>query len=226
MLNRTSRFFPRALIATAGVVVLVASSFASADTLQIFADTTNSTQGIGDFTGSLTYDFIVGDLGVLTVDLTNTSDPGNGGWLTGLIFNIASGDPDVAAPYTGGTHPFEDAPGQNGAPYGNPFLGGAALGGNWLGGGFPGDGIAVGDSGSFSFDVFASDAGSLRALSFLEGPYQFNFLVRFRGFLDGNSEMVPTGPTVPAVPAPGALALLGFAALAQRRRRRSARHGP
>ena len=216
MLGRASRFFPRALFATAGVVVLGASSLASADTIQIFADTTNSAEGIGDFTGSLTYDFIVGDLGVLTVDLTNTSDPGNGGWLTGFIFNIASSDPDAAAPYTGGTHPFEDAPGQNGAPYGNPFLAGAALGGHWLGGGFPGDGIAVGDSGSFSFDVLASDAASLRASSFLEGPYQFNFMVRFRGFLDGNSDKVP------AVPAPGALALLGFAALARRRRRRSA----
>ncbi len=216
MLSRTSRFFPRALFATAGLVVLAASSFASADTLQIFADTANSTQGIGDFTGSLTYDFIVGDLGVLTVDLTNTSDPGNGGWLTGFIFNIGSSDPDVAAPYTGGTYPFEDAPGQNGAPYGNPFLAGAALGGNWLGGGFPGDGIGVGDSGSFSFDVLANDAGSLSASSFLEGPYQFNFMVRFRGFLDGNSDKVP------AVPAPGALALLGLGALGQRRRRRSA----
>ncbi len=216
MLSRTSRFFPRALFATAGLVVLGASSFASADTLQIFADTANSTQGIGDFTGSLTYDFIVGDLGVLTVDLTNTSDPGNGGWLTGFIFNIGSSDPDVAAPYTGGTYPFEDAPGQNGAPYGNPFLAGAALGGNWLGGGFPGDGIGVGDSGSFSFDVLANDAGSLNASSFLEGPYQFNFIVRFRGFLNGNSDKVP------AVPAPGALALLGLGALGQRRRRRSA----
>ena len=216
MLGRASRFFPRAFFATAGVVVLGASSFASADTIQIFADTTNSTEGIGDFTGWLTYDFIVGDLGVLTVDLTNTSDPGNGGWLTGFIFNIGSSDPDVAALYTGGTHPFEDAPGQNGEPYGNPFLGGAALGGNWLDGGFPGDGIAVGDSGSFSFDVVASDAGSLQASSFLQGPYQFNFIVRFRGFLDGNSDKVP------AVPAPSALALLGLGALAQRRRRRSA----
>ncbi len=214
MLGRTSRFFPRALSVTAGVIVLGASSSASADTLQIFADTANSTQGIGDFTGSLTYDFIVGDMGVLTVDLTNTSEPGNGGWLTGFIFNIGSSDPDVAAPYTGGTYPFEDAPGQNGAPYGNPFLAGAALGGNWLGDGFPADGIAVGDSGSFSFDVFANDAGSLSASSFLEGPYKFNFLVRFRGFLDGNSDKVP------AVPAPGALALLGIAALAQRRRHR------
>ncbi len=216
MLHQASRFFPRALFATAGVVVLGASSFVSADTIQIFADTLNSAEGIGDFTGSLTYDFIVGDMGVLTVDLTNTSAPDNGGWLTGFIFNIGSSDPNVAAPYTGGTHPFEDAPGQDGAPYGNPFLAGAALGGNWLGGGFAGDGIAVGDSGSFSFDVLASDAASLRASSFLEGPFRFNFMVRFRGFLDGNSDKVP------AVPAPGALALLGIAALAQRRRRRSA----
>ncbi len=216
MLHQASRFFPRALFATAGVVVLGASSFVSADTIQISADTLNSAEGIGDFTGWLTYDFVLGDQGVLTVDLTNTSDPGNGGWLTGFIFNIGSSDPDVAATFTGGTYPFEDAPGQNGAPYGNPFLAGAVLGGNWLGGGFAGDGIAVGDSGSFAFDVLANDAALLRASSFLEGPFKFNFMVRFRGFLDGNSDKVP------AVPAPGALALLGLGALAQRRRRRSA----
>ncbi len=113
---------------------------------------------------------------------------------------------------------FLDAPNQNGGPFGNPFVGGAALEGNWLDGGMPDDGLGVGVSGTFTFDITAADADSLSAVSFIQGPYDFNFIVRFRGLgKDGEfSDMVP------AIPAPGALALLGLGALAQRRRRRSA----
>ena len=197
MFGRMSRFFPGVLFVTTGAVVLGASSFASADTIPIFADIDNSTEGIGNFTGSLTYDFIVGDMGVLTVDLTNTSDAGNGGWITGFIFNFGTTDFDAFAQFEKGTHPFEDAQDQNGQPFGNPFMAGAALDGNWFKEVPPEDGIAVGDLGSFSFDVFASDAGSLSASSFLEGSYEFNFIIRFRGFLDESSDKVPATP-VPA----------------------------
>ena len=223
MLGLSSRFFPRALFVTAGVVVLGASSIACADTIQIFADTGNSTEGLGDFSGSLTYDFIVGDLGVLTVDLTNDIDPGFGGFLTGFIFNVGSADNNVAATLTSTTNPFFlNAPDQNGSPFGNRYVGGAALGGNWLGGGNPMNGIGPSDSGIFTFDITAIDADSLSAASFLQGPYDFNFLVRFRGVgPDGG-----LSDKVPAVPAPGALALLGLGALTQRRRRRSARLWP
>ena len=216
MSSHSSGLAARTAYALAGAVLLGPSSVATADTLQIFADNANSTEGLGDFTGTLSYEFVVGQMGGLIVDLTNTSEPDNGGWITGFIFNIGSIDPDVSATLTGSTHPFENAPDQNGAPFGNPYLAGAALGGDWLGGGLASDGIPVGDAGSFTFDVFASDASSLTAMSFLQGPYDFNFLVRFRGFENGGSDKVP------AVPAPGALALLGLGALAQRRRRRPA----
>ena len=216
MFRQANRLFPGVLFVATGAVVLGVSSPAPADIIAIAGDTANSTEGLGDFTGFLSYEFIIGEAGVLTVELTNTTPGNNRGWITGFIFNIDSGDPDASARFEKGTHPFLDAPGQNGNPFGNPFLGGAALGGNWIDGGIPEDGIAMGDTGIFTFEIEATDAVSLTAVSFLGGPYEFNFIVRLRGFIDGASDKVP------AVPAPGALALLGLGALAQRRRRRSA----
>ena len=216
MFGQASRFFPGALFVATGAVVLGVSSPAPADTIEIFADTANSTEGLGDFSGFLTYVHTIGEAGVLTVEITNTTANGNRGWITGFIFNIDSDDPDASAKLEDTTHPFLDAPGENGSPFGNPFLGGAALAGNWIDGGIPEDGIAMFDTGIFTFEIESTDAASLTALSFLGGPFDFNFIVRLRGFIDGASDKVP------AIPAPGALALLGLGALAQRRRRRSA----
>ena len=199
-------------------VVLVSGSgkTANADTISIFADTFNSEFGLGDFTGSIEYEYEMGDMGLLTVILNNTSDVDNTGWITGFVFNFGTEDKSAIAALTGATHPFKDAPGENGQPYGDPFMAGASLGGDWQGGGggSPELGIGVGKSGTFSFDITATDADILSAGSFLQGPFDFNFIVRFLGFTDEKSDKVP------AVPAPGALALLGLGALAQRRRRR------
>lgn len=216
MFGQSNRFFPGALFVATGVVVLGVSSPAPADFIEIFADVANSTEGLGDFTGVLTYDFVLGDKGFLRVELTNLADLGNRGWITGFIFNIGSDDPNATAHFEKGTHPFLDAHDQNGNPFGNPFIAGAALAGNWIDGGIPEDGIDVNQTGIFDFEVIAEDAAALTAASFLAGPYDFNFIVRFRGFIDDQSDKVP------AIPAPGALALLGLGALAQRRRRRSA----
>ena len=48
-------------------------------------------------------------------------------------------------------------------------------------------------------------------MSFLEGgPYEFDFIVRFKGFLDGGSDKVPAAVVPLPVPvAIGALGLLG-----------------
>ncbi len=216
MFRKANRLFPGVLFVATGAVVLGVSSPAPADIIAIAGDTANSTEGLGDFTGFLSYEWVLGDLGLLTVELTNLSDLGNRGWITGFIFNFGTTDPNASALFQKGTHPFLDAPSQNGNPFGNPFIGGAALQGNWIDGGIPEDGIAPSHTGIFEMEVTAKDAAALTASSFLEGPYQFNFIVRFRGFIDDNSDKVP------AVPAPGALALLGLGALAQRRRRRSA----
>jgi len=187
---------------------------ASADIINIVADTNNSTEGLGDFSGTLQYDYQMGDMGLLTLIINNTSDEANGGWITGIIFNFASSDENATADLADATYPFDNAPGQSGVPFGDPYMGGAALGGEWLDGGDPRLGIGVDESGTFIFDITATDAGLLTAGSFLQGPYDFNFLVRFRGFENGGSDKVP------ALPAPGAIALLGLGALAHRRRKR------
>lgn len=219
MFDQANRLSRGALSVLAAVAVLGVSTSASAnDTINIFGDTANSTEGLGDFSGMLMYKFILGEMGVLTVDLTNDIDPNFGGFLTGFIFNVGSDDDDVSAVLTSTTNAFFlDAQNANGSPFGNPFVGGAALGGSWQDGGNPMNGITASDAGTWTFDITASDAETLSAASFIQGPYEFNFLVRFRGVgPDGElSDKVP-------VPGPGALALLGLGALAQRRRRRSA----
>ena len=217
MFGQAHRFFPGTMLGLVGV--LGVSTSASADTINIFADMRNSTEGLGDFSGMFTYDFVLGNMGMLTVDLTNDIDPGFAGFLTGFIFNFGSSDKDASAVLTSTTNAFFlAAPAPGGAPLGDPDVRGAPLGGNWLGGGTPMTGIGPSDSDTFTFDITAVDADSLSAASFLQGPYDFNFLVRFRGVgPDGD-----LSDKVPGVHAPGALALLGFGALGQRRRRRAA----
>ena len=92
-----------------------------------------------------------------------------------------------------------------------------AIGGSFLGGGNPNPGIGVGQTGMFTFNITASDAGVLTALDFLTGgSFDFNFLVRFRGFQDGGSDKVG-GIVVPLPPAL-TLGLLGLACMGAARR--------
>ncbi len=221
MLGKSTWFFRGTMLVLAGIAALGVSSSASASVIDIFGDTDNSTEGLADFTGRLTYNFVLGDMGELTVELTNEVMQDFGGFLTAFVFNLGSSDKDASAVLTSTTNRFFlDAQNQSGEPFGNPFVGGAGLMGTFLDGGNPHQGIGPGESGTFTFDIIASDADSLSASSFLEGPYDFNFLVRFRGV--GQNRRLSDKVPAQIVPAPGVLALLGFGALAQRRRRRSA----
>ncbi len=195
------------------------SATAAADFIQIQADVPASESQLGDFTGSLDWSYSGGNAGVLTVSLTNTSS--FGGFLTAFLFNIDSSDAGAAASLffssfasmtniTGG--------GLNGAPFGT-YDAGAGLNGAFQGGGTPSNGVGVGQTGTFKFNVTASDAGFLSASSFINGPNVYDFIVRFRGFDNGGSDKVPAMVTV--VPGPGALALLGLAGLVGGRRRRA-----
>ena len=194
-------------------VMLGPSVAVQASSIEIFSVGANNTEGLGSFTGSLEYVFDpFGDLDFLSVTLTNTSDPVNGGFITGFVFNIASADDEASATLTSGSHPFENLTdgGLNAQPFGNPFDAGAALGGAFLGGGSPTEGIAVGDTGIFEFDVMAFDAADLTARYLTDGPFEFNFIVRFKEFENGGSEKVP-GRIIPLPPALvlGGLGLLG-----------------
>ncbi len=194
---------------------LLASTAAQADSISIFSDESNSTSQLGSFEGSISYEYDAGgDVGLLSISLTNTSDPDFGGYITGFLFNVAGEDPTPTATLTSGTYPFKTALGNglNGQPYGNPFDGGAALEGEFMGGGSPTDGIAVGDTGIFDLVINSADAAFLTAINFIEGGrYEFNFIVRFRGFNNGDSDKVP-GAVI--IPLPPAVAMGGFGLMA------------
>ncbi|MBX3389378.1 MAG: hypothetical protein KF691_07970 [Phycisphaeraceae bacterium] len=164
----------------------------------------------GSYTGSLSYSAGTSEL---TIVLKNTSPALNGGFITGFVFNIMSADAGAFSTLITFTHPFLNLFNESASPYGN-YKGGAALGGDWLGGGSPNAGIAVGATGTFVFKITASDAGSLTDASFLSIPNASEaFLVRFKGFVNGESDKV-------TIPAPGAFALLGLGGLVAARRRR------
>ncbi len=190
---------------------------ASADFVLIEGDMANSSEGLATYSGSIDWNYGgIGDTGTMTLALTNESAVG--GFITALVFNVASSDAALDVELVSASNGnFSLLTGANAGPYGGPYDAGATIGGGFLGGGSPAGGIAVGDTATFVFSVTASDVASLSAMSFLDGPAAFNFLVRIRGLDDGGSDMVPGT----LVPAPGALALVGVACLIGRRRRRA-----
>jgi hypothetical protein len=200
------------MVLTAIAITAAATSAAQADLINIFADTPNSTENLGNFTGSIDYTPGIA-FGALIITLSNTSAPANDGFITGFVFNIDSVDAAASATLINGTHPFTNTGPTSGSPFGN-FDAGAALGGDFLGAGSPNAGIAVGATGIFTFLVSASDTLALTAASFINGPNEFDFIVRFRGFADEGSDKVPA-----TVPAPSALALLLLSGCVSRRRR-------
>lgn len=196
--------------------VLLAPSEAQGDMISISSDTDASEHGIGMYTGTLEYTHDAGTgIGLLTVDLTNTSPAANGGFLTGFLFTFDSIDPGANAMLISAPDDFMNTGSQTAPPFGTPYVGGAALMGNWTGGGNPNRGLGVGESGVFQFDIIASDAAFLSASDFVQGSQSPSFVVRFRGFNDGGSDKVPAI----VIPAPAAgLLLLGLFATRTRRR--------
>jgi hypothetical protein len=217
---RLRAFAPGVVIAL--VCLLAPPQRALADLIHIESYPPASTGQLGAFTGTLEYEF---DLGLnswtLLVSLTNASPPDNGGYITGFIFNIDSQDANASATLHSGSHPFQNAPNQNGQPIGGMYDAGAILGGSFQGGGGnPNQGIGVGQSGFFLFLVSASDAAALTAASFINGPEQYDFLVRFRGFNGGGSDKVPGQETSgPPVPGPAALMVMAVGLVCMKRRR-------
>lgn len=152
------------------------------------------------------------DCGTLVVSLTNDSPVENGGFITGFAFQVVDGVTLAFAAFGD----WEHISGVNAPPLG-VFDHGAALGGNWLGGGSPKQGIAVGDSASFTFEVCGDLAllMSLGAEDFLDESNGYGFVARFRGFDDDGSDKVPA-----VTPSPGALALAALGGVALKRRKR------
>ncbi len=184
-----------------------------------FADAAAATDQSGaDFTAVLAYSPTGATTGQLTINISNETASNIGGYITALVFNIGSADPGATAHLTNSSKAsFLDAQYVNAAPFGSPFVGGAAIGGNWGHSGSTSTGINPGESAQFVFAINASDASSLNDMSFTEGAFDHNFIVRFRKMTNMNSDKVPA---MAAVPAPAAAALLGLGGLAASRRRR------
>jgi hypothetical protein len=199
---------------------LTAAAAANADSIQIFGDTANSTEGLGNFEGTITYTPTMGNMGQLLISLTNTSPAATGGYITAFVFN--TGDAvNVNVEYISGPANFNGIFDVNGQPFGMHFVAGASTSDQFEGGGAPQGGLGVGQTGDFEFKITADNAGDLSAEDFLSGPYDFNFVVRFRGFEPDGSDKVPAGGTMIPLPTAGAMAASGLLLIGVRRRRRA-----
>ena len=199
------------------VCALAVGSSAHASILVIGGNVPASAEQTGaTFSGTLDYTFDVGTRGVLVVSLTNQSTPAIGGFLTAFVFNVGGPAASGATQLSGPNANWTEIVNGGASPFGSPFDAGSSTGSGFEGGGPPSRGLAPGATGSWSFEITASDAATLTEESFLNGPFEFNFVVRFRGLSNGGSDKVPAL----IVPAPGALAMLGIAALGTSRRRR------
>lgn len=162
-----------------------------------FASLISGAGSWGSFKGDFSYDAIGG---TVNVTLINDSSTSNGGYITGFAFNIP-GEFTVTGNSVPGNFELLESP-VNAQPYG-PYDIGSALGGDFEGGGDPKDGIAVGGSLAFSF-TFSQDFEEADFINQI-GDW---FIVRFRGFNNGQSDKVPIDPNTP-VPEPATMLLLG-----------------
>lgn len=190
---------------------------------------------LGSFTGNLNYvSNAAGTTAKLIIDLTNTSPAANGGSLTAFALNnpggisgisLASDVASFATLLSGNNN-------VNAAPFGQ-FDFGVTTGSNWQGG-TPGNGLAVGATGTFTFSFTGAGLDLLNELSFMNtlsdgskgaGEGTKAFVVRFQGFVDKGSDKVPG--VVDPVPEPASLLAWGCIGLAAvpygLYRRRSAR---
>jgi hypothetical protein len=190
-MNCRSAFLRASIVAISTFAPVLA---ASADQVSFFGNSAGSTGHTGaDFSGNANYTSDTATTGTLIITLANTSPAAIGGFITGIVFDIESADPNAAAALTSSTYPaLIDTGDENAPPFGH-FEAGAAIGATWTGGGNPNPGIPPGATGVLTFHITATDAGTLSASNFVTGTQNPFMAVRFRGLSSGGSDKVPSG---------------------------------
>lgn len=189
-----------------GACIALNSGAALAGSVDFHSDansTTNAAWTGASLEGTIDYSHTSGSNGVLTFSLTNNSGASVGGFLTGIVFNIGSADANASASLSSASdNDFKDTGAEAANPFGM-FDAGAALKANWSGGGKPSKGLGVGASMTLVFDIVASDASSLTAMSFLgDGS---DIALRFRGLNNDASDKLQgtlNDPSLTVVPLP------------------------
>ncbi len=208
------------------------AGISQASTVPIFGN-----GALGDFTGSVAYTSnMAGTSANLVVSLTNTSPAANGGFLTAFAFNVPSGvnftsvSFSESSPNSGPWQQLGSLSTLNSvqaSPNGYFDLG-ASINSSFLGGGAPGNGLAVGESATFTFTFAGTGLNAISTSTFLGTQSNLKdsddkkseaFMARFRGFEDDGSDKVP-GQVVPEPSTYAALLASGVAFLAWRKRRR------
>jgi hypothetical protein len=208
----------------AGVVALGASLAAPASAAPVAIGGATGEEGLGIFSGTLSYSASSNTSATLTVFLANTSPADNGGFLTAFVLNNP-GDLITGITFSdaagGGTFSLLGLTnnGISGSPYGD-FDFGASTGDAFLGGGSPNTGLQVGDTDTLTFNLTGTSLQSLSESAFInalsanaQGGGAEDFVARFRGFENGGSDKVPNtggpGPSPGPIPEPASLALFG-----------------
>lgn len=152
------------------------------------ADPTNSTSNRGRFTGTLLYTSNSATTGVLTIALHNTNTPAEGGYITGIVFKIPNGNSSGTLT-TASPSAFLNTGSEPAGTFGT-FEAGAALQANFVDGGPATSGIPAGASGNFTFNVTTDLASTVTSAGFFNYT-TVRLVVRFRGYADGASDIVP-----------------------------------
>jgi hypothetical protein len=206
-----------------GLVFLAGVTSARADLIT----GSNGLNNLGRFHGTFSYSYSDSNHATLVIQLTNTSDPDNGGYLTAFAFNNPGNHITGASLHSTdgdfrllGRSSFQNR--INAPPYGRFDLG-AGIGRSFRGGGSPHRGIAVGETETFTFTLSGHHLDGLTAFTFLTEPSNDPknsqesqaFVARFRGFdvrCRSEDDVVALDPPPRPIntPEPSALILAGM----------------